>query len=58
DYSLVKDIPAWLRSQRLHKYTDNLKDLNYKQMLKLTDEELESRGVNATGARRKMLKSF
>jgi SAM domain (Sterile alpha motif) len=56
DISLLKDIPAWLRSLRLHKYTDNLKDLKWQELVELDDEGLEKRGVAAVGARRKMLK--
>ena len=56
DPNLLNDIPAWLRSLRLHKYTDNLKDLNLKDLIELDDEALEKRGVKAGGARRKMLK--
>ena len=53
---LLQDIPGWLRSLRLHKYTDNLKDLSWQELVELDDEGLEKRGVNALGARRKMLK--
>jgi len=56
DPNLLQDIPAWLRSLRLHKYTDNLKDLKWQELVELDDEGLEKRGVNALGARRKMLK--
>ncbi|KAF8471827.1 hypothetical protein BDZ91DRAFT_653493 [Kalaharituber pfeilii] len=56
DPALLADISQWLRSLRLHKYTENLKDLKWQELIKLTDEELEKRGVNALGARRKMLK--
>ena len=56
DPSLLKDIPAWLRSLRLHKYTDNLKDLKWTELVELDDKALEERGVNALGARNKMLK--
>lgn len=56
DASLLQDIPSWLRSLRLHKYTDNLKDLKWNELVQLDDEGLEKRGVNALGARRKMLK--
>lgn len=56
DPNLLQDIPAWLRSLRLHKYTDNLKDLDWKELVELDDEGLEKRGVAAVGARRKMLK--
>lgn len=56
DPSLLQDIPSWLRSLRLHKYTDNLKDLKWHELIELDDEGLEKRGVQAVGARRKMLK--
>ncbi|KAF2175544.1 hypothetical protein K469DRAFT_724052 [Zopfia rhizophila CBS 207.26] len=58
DPHLLQDIPSWLRSLRLHKYTDNLKDLKWHELIELDDEGLEKRGVNALGARRKMLKVF
>lgn len=56
DPSLLQDIPSWLRSLRLHKYTDNLKDFKWTDLVELDDKGLEDRGVNALGARRKMLK--
>ena len=56
DPALLQDIPSWLRSLRLHKYTDNLKDLSWQDLVELDDAGLEKRGVNALGARRKMLK--
>lgn len=56
DPGLLQDIPNWLRSLRLHKYTDNLKDLKWQELIELDDDGLEKRGVNALGARRKMLK--
>lgn len=56
DPSLLKDIPSWLRSLRLHKYTDNLKDLKWTELVELDEKALEDRGVNALGARNKMLK--
>ena len=56
DPALLKDIPSWLRSLRLHKYTDNLKDLKWTDLVELDDKALEDRGVNALGARNKMLK--
>ncbi|KAL1970570.1 hypothetical protein VTN77DRAFT_4214 [Rasamsonia byssochlamydoides] len=58
DPNLLKDIPAWLRSLRLHKYTENLKDLKWTELIELDDKGLEERGVNALGARNKMLKVF
>ena len=56
DPTLLQDIPSWLRSLRLHKYTDNLKDMKWTDLIDLDDKGLEDRGVNALGARRKMLK--
>ncbi|OLN81801.1 Protein VTS1 [Colletotrichum chlorophyti] len=58
DPTLLQDIPAWLRSLRLHKYTENLKDMKWHELIELDDKALEERGVNALGARRKMLKVF
>ncbi|KAK9368562.1 hypothetical protein V1509DRAFT_73517 [Lipomyces kononenkoae] len=58
DDSLLDDIPAWLRSLRLHKYTDNLKDLKWEDLVQLSEDQLVGRGVSALGARRKMLKVF
>lgn len=58
DPALLKDIPSWLRSLRLHKYTENLKDLKWTELVELDDKALEERGVNALGARNKMLKVF
>jgi len=56
DLDLLKDIPNWLRSLRLHKYTDNLKDMRWQDLIMLDDDGLDRKGVNALGARRKMTK--
>jgi hypothetical protein len=56
DPQLLKDVPNWLRTLRLHKYTDNLKDLKWQELVQLDDEGLEKRGVAAKGARSKLLK--
>lgn len=58
DLALLSDIPGWLRTLRLHKYTDNLKEMRWQDLVQLDDEGLEKRGVNALGARRKLLKVF
>lgn len=58
DPTLLQDIPTWLRSLRLHKYTENLKDYKWTDLVELDDKGLEDRGVNALGARRKMLKVY
>ncbi|KAJ9653979.1 Flap-structured DNA-binding and RNA-binding protein [Neophaeococcomyces mojaviensis] len=58
DPKLLQSIPDWLRTLRLHKYTDNLKDLKWEELVQLDDKGLEARGVNALGARNKMLKVF
>jgi hypothetical protein len=60
DPSLMNDIPAWLRSLRLHKYTENLADVKggVMALAQLNDQDLERRGVSAVGARRKLLKCF
>lgn len=55
---LLNNIPAWLKLLRLHKYTECLKDLPWKDLIELNDEQLEEKGVRALGARRKLLKAF
>ncbi|KAJ2078113.1 Flap-structured DNA-binding and RNA-binding protein [Coemansia sp. RSA 988] len=58
DLKLVQDIPAWLRSLRLHKYTDCFVGMDWTSVVSLSDEQLQAKGVAALGARRKMLKVF
>ncbi|KAJ3088506.1 hypothetical protein HK102_008582 [Quaeritorhiza haematococci] len=58
DLEALKDIPSWLRSLRLHKYTSLFENMDWKTMIKLTDADLTAKGVAALGARRKMLKVF
>ncbi|KAF2169635.1 hypothetical protein M409DRAFT_20048 [Zasmidium cellare ATCC 36951] len=58
DLALLNDIPNWLRTLRLHKYTDNLKDMKWQDLVQLDDDGLEQRGVAAKGARTKLLKVF
>jgi len=55
---LLKDVPAWLRSLRLHKYTPNFEGMTWKEMVVLDEAQLEAKGVAALGARRKLLKTF
>ncbi|RIB28019.1 hypothetical protein C2G38_1883496, partial [Gigaspora rosea] len=52
------DIPAWLRSLRLHKYTAVFEGMKWQDIIELDDASLEQKGVAALGARRKMLKEF
>lgn len=54
----LNNIPAWLKLLRLHKYTECLKDVYWKDLVLLEDPQLEERGVKALGARRKLLKAF
>lgn len=56
DQILLSDVSAWLRSLRLHKYTPNFRDWNWKDMVMLDDAGLQDKGVLALGARRKLLK--
>jgi len=58
DLEMLEDIPVFLRSLRLHKYAPAFEGLNWKQMIRLNGDELQSRGVTALGARNKMLKVF
>lgn len=52
------DVPAWLRSLRLHKYNPIFETMKWQEMIRLDDEALSVKGVAALGARRKMLKVF
>ncbi|THH27660.1 hypothetical protein EUX98_g6526 [Antrodiella citrinella] len=58
DPKLLEDIPGWLRSLRLHKYTPNFEGMYWKDMVMMDEAALEAKGVAALGARRKMLKTF
>ncbi|KAJ7727366.1 hypothetical protein B0H16DRAFT_1779299 [Mycena metata] len=58
DPALLADIPAWLRSLRLHKYTPNFEGMRWQDMVVMDEAALEGKGVAALGARRKMLKTF
>ncbi|KAG5358924.1 Protein VTS1 [Yarrowia sp. C11] len=58
DLKLLRDVSAWLRALRLHKYTECFKDMEWQDIVQLDDAQLEEKGVNALGARRKMLKVF
>jgi hypothetical protein len=58
DPELLKDIPAWLRSLRLHKYTQCFDGLTWQEIVVLDDATLDARGVIALGARRRLLRSF
>lgn len=58
DPALLNDIPAWLRSLRLHKYTPNFENSTWQEMVQMDEAALEAKGVAALGARRKMLKTF
>lgn len=58
DPALLNDVPAWLRSLRLHKYTPNFEGSTWQEMVIMDEAHLEAKGVAALGARRKMLKTF
>ncbi|KAJ3729443.1 hypothetical protein EV361DRAFT_922825 [Lentinula raphanica] len=58
DPQILNDVPAWLRSLRLHKYTPNFEGMKWQDMVILDEAQLEAKGVAALGARRKMLKTF
>ncbi|KAL6928325.1 hypothetical protein ACO0SA_003063 [Hanseniaspora valbyensis] len=55
---LLNDIPAWLKTLRLHKYTSILEQYKWQELIQLDDAKLEELGVNALGARNKLLKAF
>ncbi|GAB6022171.1 Protein Smaug 2 [Chamberlinius hualienensis] len=53
----MKDVPSWLKSLRLHKYSYLFAPLSYEQMLYLTEDQLESQNVTK-GARHKIILSI
>jgi hypothetical protein len=55
---MLKDIPAWLRGLRLHKYTQCFEGMNWEAIVVLDDAALETKGVAALGARRRLLRTF
>jgi hypothetical protein len=58
DPRVLEDVPAWLRTLRLHKYTPNFEHMNWRDMVAMDEAALEANGVAALGARRKLLKTF
>ncbi|CEP15720.1 hypothetical protein [Parasitella parasitica] len=58
DMDLIKDVPAWFRSMRLHKYNNIFEHMRWQDIIQLDDAALQDKGVAALGARRKMLKVF
>jgi hypothetical protein len=58
DPELLKDVPAWLKSLRLHKYAPNFEGMGWEDMVVLDEAALEAKGVTALGARRRLVKVF
>jgi len=50
----MKDVPIWLKSLRLHKYSHIFQDMTYEEMLELTEDYLEKKEVTK-GARKKII---
>ncbi|XP_078262785.1 protein Smaug homolog 1 isoform X1 [Rhinoraja longicauda] len=53
----MKDVPAWLKSLRLHKYAGLFSQLAYEEMMALTEVQLEAQNVTK-GARHKIVLSI
>lgn len=58
DPEMLKDIPTWLRGLRLHKYTQCFEGMPWEAIVLLDDATLETKGVAALGARRRLLRTF
>lgn len=41
-FSSTTDVPAWLKSLRLHKYAALFSTMTYDEMMSLTEEQLEA----------------
>lgn len=57
DGSGMRDVPAWLKSLRLHKYASLFSTMTYDEMMSLTEEQLEAQKVTK-GARHKIVISI
>ncbi|XP_078240187.1 protein Smaug homolog 1 isoform X1 [Pogona vitticeps] len=53
----MKDVPAWLKSLRLHKYAALFSQMTYDEMMALTESQLEAQNVTK-GARHKIVISI
>uniref|UniRef100_A0A915CF75 SAM domain-containing protein n=1 Tax=Parascaris univalens TaxID=6257 RepID=A0A915CF75_PARUN len=53
----MKDVPMWLKSLRLHKYTQMLQQMGYDEMMALDERKLEALNVTK-GARKKIMQSI
>ncbi|XP_014208090.1 protein Smaug homolog 1 [Copidosoma floridanum] len=53
----MRDVPTWLKTLRLHKYSYLFANLSYEEMLELTEDRLAEQGVTK-GARHKLALSI
>uniref|UniRef100_A0A9J7ZB96 Protein Smaug homolog 1 n=2 Tax=Cyprinus carpio TaxID=7962 RepID=A0A9J7ZB96_CYPCA len=53
----MRDVPAWLKSLRLHKYAGLFSTMTYDEMMSLTEQQLEAQQVTK-GARHKIIISI
>nr|XP_023695664.1 protein Smaug homolog 1 isoform X1 [Paramormyrops kingsleyae] len=53
----MRDVPAWLKSLRLHKYASLFSTMTYDEMMSLTEQQLETQNVTK-GARHKIIISI
>uniref|UniRef100_A0AAV2LL35 Protein Smaug homolog 1 n=1 Tax=Knipowitschia caucasica TaxID=637954 RepID=A0AAV2LL35_KNICA len=53
----MRDVPQWLKSLRLHKYSALFSTLTYEEMMNLSEEQLEAQKVTK-GARHKIIISI
>lgn len=53
----MSEVPGWLKGLRLHKYQELFQVMSYDEMVSITDEFLEKKGVTK-GARNKILQNI
>ncbi|WVR06092.1 hypothetical protein IAU60_003120 [Kwoniella sp. DSM 27419] len=58
DMRVLEDTSGWLRVLRLHKYTTNFERTSWREMIAMSDQDLQDKGISAQGARTKFLKVF
>lgn len=58
DPELLDDVPAWLRTLRLHKYVPMFEGMTWREIVVLDEPALEAKGITTLGARGRMLRAF
>ena len=61
DYTVLQTVNKWLKAINMDQYTDNFLDKGFstpRQILQLTEEDLEALGILPVGHRKKIFKAI